>query len=331
LSKILECVPNFSEGQSPKVIEAIADAVRKVPHVKLLDIDPGYHANRTVYTFAGEPNAVCEAAFRMQEVASKLIDMQAHKGEHPRIGAMDVCPLIPISNMEMYEAVELSNFLGQRVANELGIPVYLYENSAIVPERKNLAWLRSGEYEGLNAKIKEANFKPDFGQSDFNPQSGISIIGARDFLVAFNINLDTKDVNIAKEIAAQIRESGKNGIPGAWQKVKAIGWYIREFDKVQISMNLTDYKTTPVWKVFEEVHQSALDKGVNVTGSELVGMIPLKAIAECGEFFLKKNGQHHHHMSHSELVAYAVKYLGLDEVKPFDSQKKVIEFAINNS
>ena len=327
MAKLIECVPNFSEGQSPEIIEAIADAVREVAHVKLLDIDAGFHANRTVYTLAGEPHAVCEAAFRMLKVAANNIDMRHQTGKHPRIGAMDVCPLVPIADIEMDEVIELSKKLGKRISDELNIPVYLYENSATVSERRNLAWLRSGEYEKLKNKLKAPNFVPDFGNAVFNAQSGIAIVGARDFLIAYNINLDTKDVAIAQRIAEEIRESGKNGVAGKLKYVKAIGWYIKEFDKVQISMNLTNYMATPVWKVFEEVHILASQYDVKVTGSELVGMIPLKAIAACGEFFLKKNGQHHH-IPNNRLVMYAIKYLGLDEVKPFDYQKKIIEFAL---
>jgi len=263
----------------------------------------------------------------MLKVAAYKIDMRKHAGEHPRIGAMDVCPLIPISGIEMPEVIQLSQKLGKRISEELNIPVFLYENSATRPERKSLAWLRNGQYENLENKLKAADFYPDFGKVAFNAKSGIAIVGARDFLIAYNINLDTKDISIAKKIAEEIRESGKNGIAGKLKNVKAIGWYIKDFDKVQISMNLTNYTATPVWKVFEEVHELAAKYNVKVTGSELVGMIPLKAVTECGAFFLKKNGQHHH-ISHTELVAYAIKYLGLNEVKPFDFQKKIIEFAL---
>ncbi len=324
MTKILECVPNFSEGQNSSVIQGIANAISKIENVKLLDIDSGFHAHRTVYTFAGEPHAVIEAAFQAIKKASETIDMRIHKGTHPRIAACDVCPLIPVSGVSMDEAVEYANQLGKRVAEELNIPVYLYENAATKPERKNLAWLRKGEYEGLEQKLKQSDFEPDFGTADFNPKSGIAIIGARPFLIAYNVNLATKDVAIAKQIASRIREKSETGLPN----VKAIGWYIDEFDKIQVSTNITDYTVTPVYKVFEAIKNEALALGTEVTGSELVGMIPLKAIAECGEHFLKINHMNHH-LPHSELVAYGASFLNLNEVKSFEADKKVIEYGLN--
>jgi glutamate formiminotransferase/formiminotetrahydrofolate cyclodeaminase len=329
LKKILECVPNFSEGQDNTVIQAIENAIKKVKAVKLLDIDTGFHANRTVYTFLGEPESVVDAAFEAAKTASKLIDMHFHKGEHPRIGALDVCPFIPIEGIEMEEVIHLSHLFGQRVASELQIPVYLYEKSALKSERKNLAWIRSGEYENLAQKMKRIDFLPDYGTSEFNSKSGIVITGAREFLIAYNINLDTKNIDLAKNIAEIIRESGKNGVSGMLKNVKAIAWYIKEFDKIQISMNLTNYKITPLWKVFETVREVAASQGINITGSELVGMIPLKAIAETGIYFLQKE-QKPINLNQHQLVEHAVKYLGLKEIKPFDIQKKVIEFALEN-
>jgi glutamate formiminotransferase / formiminotetrahydrofolate cyclodeaminase len=328
--RILECVPNFSEGKNQKTIQAIADEISTVSDVKLLDIDAGYHANRTVMTFAGKPERVVEAAFRAIKKAAEMIDMRLHTGEHPRIGATDVCPLIPISGISFEEAIELSFQLGERVANELNIPVYLYEKSAKNLERKNLAWLRKGEYEGLQARLKQNDFIPDFGSAMFHPQTGISIMGVRNFLIAYNMNLDTKDVAIANKIAATIRESGTKNKPGLLKNVKAIGWYIKEFDKVQISMNLIDYKTTPIFEVYELVEKLATELGTSVTGSELVGMLPLDALTAAGNFFLKKNGLREH-ISQSELVEYAVSYLGLNDVKPFDPKKKIIEYVLNPS
>jgi len=323
--KILECVPNFSEGQNNDVIQAIANSISAIHRVKLLDRDSGFNANRTVYTFAGEPNAVIEAAFEAIKTASINIDMRNHKGTHPRMGACDVCPLIPITGMEMEEAVELANKLGQKVAKELNIPVFLYENAASVPERKNLAWIRKGEYEGLESKLRQTNFLPDYGKAEFSTKSGIATIGARSFLIAFNVNLATKDVAIAKQIASQIREKSMSGL----RNVKAIGWHIAEFDKVQVSTNITDFNVTPVYQVFEAVQQWAAQLGTEVTGSELVGMIPIKALSECGVYFLKKRGQSPHLLSISKLVEYGTVYLNLKEVKPFEAEKKIIECALN--
>lgn len=331
MKKILECVPNFSEGQSKIVINAIADEVRNTAGVQLLDVDSGFHANRTVYTIAGEPFAVCDAAFNMIKAAQNLIDMRLHKGEHPRIGAMDVCPLIPISGISMTETVELSKILGQRIASELDIPVYLYENSACDTKRQNLAWLRKGEYEGLQNKLMKQDFYPDYGTNVFKEKSGIAIVGARNFLIAFNVNLDTKDIKVAQKIAEEIRESGKNNISGTLKNVKAIAWYIKEFDTIQISMNLTNYLITPIWQVFEEISTNAVLKGVNVTGSELVGMIPLKAITDVGCYVAAKNKFNIHTLSQTEIISTAIKYLRLDNIKPFDYTKKIIEIALDNN
>lgn len=324
MEKLLECVPNFSEGQNKETIEAIANAIRSVSGVKLLDIDPGFHAHRTVYTFVGSPQNVANAAFEAIKTASKLIDMPVHKGAHPRIGACDVCPFIPLGQTTMNEAIEISKNVAKRVADELNIPTYLYENSAASPERKNLAWLRKGEYENLSSKLLLPDFYPDFGKNTFNPKSGILITGARPFLIAYNVNLKSKDVEIAKKIASQIREKSPAGLPN----VKAIGWYIDEFDKVQVSTNITDYTITPVYKVFNTISSLAQSFNTEVTGSELVGMIPLHALSECGVHFLKSNHQPHH-LPQTELADYAEKYLGLSDVKAFDKHKKVIELAMN--
>lgn len=312
MQKLIECVPNFSEGQKPEVIEKIAQSIRKINGVKLLDIDPGFHANRTVFTFIGEPEAMQEAVFQAIKTASEAIDMTVHKGTHPRIGATDVCPLIPISGIEMAEVIEISKQIAQRVWDELNIPAFLYNESAQYPERKNLAWIRKGEYENLQQKLKNQDFKPDFGNSIFNPKSGICIIGGRKFLLAYNVNLVTKDVQIAKEIANQIRESAPNGL----KNVKAIGWYIQEFDKVQVSMNLTDFSQTDIFTSFEKVKSLALQFGTQVTGSELVGMIPVAAITKPNQPKTLAS------------VVVNADYLGLNEVKSFNASKKVIEFVL---
>lgn len=313
MKKLIECVPNFSEGQSAVAIQKIADAIRKIEGVHLLDIDAGYHANRTVMTLVGEPPAMEEAVFQAIKMASEIIDMRLHKGTHPRIGATDVCPLIPIAGVEMNEVIELSKSIANRVWTDLRIPAYLYNQSAKCTERKNLAWIRKGEYESLEQKLNNPDFKPDFGESIFNSKSGICIIGARTFLLAYNINLATKNVSTAKQIANEIRESASNGL----KNVNAIGWYIKEFDKVQVSMNLTDFTKIDIFTVFEKVTFLAKNLGTEVTGSELVGMIPLAAITRENE---PKN---------MESVLKNVTYLGLNDVKPFDASKKVIEFALN--
>lgn len=324
MAQILECVPNFSEGQNVKVIESLSNIISSVENVKLLDIDAGFHANRTVFTFAGEPKAVIEAAFLAIKEASEKIDMRTHKGTHPRIGACDVCPLIPIAGLNMAEAIEYSNLLAKRIAAELDIPVYLYENSSQKPERKNLAWIRQGEYENLEEKIKKADFVPDFGKPMFNPKSGICTVGARSFLIAYNVNLATKDVAVAKKIAALVREKSENGL----QKVKAIGWYIEEFDRVQVSTNITDYTVTSVFTVFEAIKKLANEFNTSVTGSELVGMIPLEALRQSGEQAMNLSHQNQT-KTPKELAIFGANYLNLNEVKPFIAEEKVIEWALN--
>lgn len=341
--KVLECVPNFSEGRNEKVIRQIAAEITKVPEVKLLHIDSGKAANRTVMTFAGAPEQVTEAAFRAIKKAAELIDMQRHKGVHPRIGATDVCPLVPVKGMTQEEVVRLSRQLGKRVAEELHIPVYLYEHSAAIPQRKNLASIRAGEYEGLEAKLKDPLWKPDFGEALFNARSGATVIGARNYLVAYNVNLDTTSIKLANAIAADVRESGRvkkargkivydaDGMvlrePGLLKYVKSIGWFIEEYGIAQVSMNLTNIKETPVHLAFETCCRSAAARGVKVTGSELIGMIPLKCLLDAGTFYLNKK-EENEKRSEEELVQIAVQSLGLNDLYPFDPAKKVIEYAL---
>jgi len=331
---LIECVPNFSEGRNPKVIQAIADAVRSVADVHLLHIDPGKAAHRTVFTFAGPPEAVLEAAFRAIQTASELIDMRLHQGEHPRMGATDVCPLIPLANISLEEVVILAERLAERVGSELQIPVYLYEASAKTSERRNLAFLRAGEYEGLAAKMQQADWKPDFGPAVFNARSGAVVIGARHFLIAYNVNLDTESVAIAKRIAAEVRESGrlvtndqgqKIRLPGQCKAVKAIGWYISDYRKAQVSMNLTDFRVTGIHEAFEACRASAERYGVQVSGSELIGMIPAEALKAAGIHFLR---QANASIPSAERVVLgvAVQKLGLDELQPFSIDEKVIEY-----
>lgn len=341
--QLIECVPNFSEGRDLNIIRQITNEIESVEGVKLLDVDSGKTTNRTVVTFVGNPEVVVEAAFRAIKKASELIDMSKHKGEHPRMGATDVCPLIPISNITMEETAEYSRKLGKRVGEDLQIPVYLYEDTATKPERKNLAIIRDGEYEGLPKKITDAQWKPDFGPAKFNSKSGATVIGARKLLVAYNVNLNTTSVRRANSVAFDIREAGrvktekgKNvsdekgqpiRIPGSLKSVKAIGWYIEEYCIAQISINLTDIDVTPVHIAFEEASKKANERGILVTGSELVGMIPLKSLTDAGKYFLKKQ-KRSVGVSEEELIKIAVRSLGLNDITPFDSRKKIIEYAI---
>jgi glutamate formiminotransferase/formiminotetrahydrofolate cyclodeaminase len=343
MQQLIECVPNFSEGRDLSVIKQITDAIEAVEGVKLLDVDPGKATNRTVVTFVGEPAAVIEAAFQAIKTASEVIDMSKHTGEHPRMGATDVCPLIPIANISMEETAEWARKLAARVGKDLPIPIYLYEAAASSPERKNLATIRAGEYEGLPEKLSNPAWKPDFGPATFNPKSGATVIGARDFLIAFNVNLNTTSVRRANSVAFDVRENGraisdpKTGKPmkdadgealrqpGTLKGVKAIGWYIEEYGIAQISMNITDIKATPLHLAFEECRQSADRRGMRVTGSELVGLVPLEVMLEAGRYFLKKQ-QRSIGVSTSELLKIAVKSMGLDELAPFDPQQKIIEY-----
>ncbi len=344
MEKIVECVPNFSEGRNKAVIEAIADEIRQTEGVMLLDVDPGAATNRTVVTFVGEPDAVVEAAFRAIKKAAELIDMRKHQGEHPRIGATDVCPFVPVSGVTMQDCVELAHRLGKRVGEELGIPVYLYEEAATRPERRNLADIRKGEYEGLPEKLKDPNWTPDYGPAEFNPKSGATVIGAREFLIAYNVNLNTRDRKLAQEIALNIREMGrakrdKDGkiirdqagnivrVPGKLKAVKAVGWYIDEYACAQVSMNLVNWKVTPPHVAFDEICKEAEKLGLRVTGSELVGLIPLQAMLAAGRYFLEKQGKSPG-VPEAELIRVAVQSMGMSEFAPFDPKQKIIEYRI---
>jgi glutamate formiminotransferase/formiminotetrahydrofolate cyclodeaminase len=345
--KIIECVPNFSEGRDLNIINQITEEIKKAEGVKLLDVDPGATTNRTVVTFAGEPDAVIEAAFRAIKKATELIDMSKHKGAHPRFGATDVCPLVPVANITMQEVVEYANKLGKRIGEELGIPVYLYEFAAKTEERRNLANVRAGEYEGLEKKLKDPLWQPDFGPAKFLPKTGAIAVGARNFLVAINYNLNTTSVRRANAIAFDVREKGRpmrkgnpingeivkdeNGntvyMPGTLKATKAIGWYIEEYGIAQVSMNITDISVTPVHIAFDEVCEKARLRGIRVTGAEIVGLIPKSVLIDAGKYFLKKQ-QRSTGVSEDELIKIAIKSMGLDDLKPFDPQNKVIEFLL---
>lgn len=342
--KLMECVPNFSEGRDSRILDAIAAVIRGVKNVALLDVDPGADTNRTVFTMAGEPEAVVEAAFQAIKKAAELIDMTKHHGEHPRMGATDVCPFIPISEMTMKECAEYARILGKRVGEELGIPVYLYEAAASKEEWRNLATVRSGEYEALPTKAKDPAWKPDFGPHTFNAKSGATAIGAREFLIAYNINLNTRDKKKAHELALTIRESGKPArdaagkllkdeqgnkvnIPGLFQNCKAVGWYIEGYNRAQISINLTNYKITPPYAVLDKVRELAQEMGLQVTGSELVGLIPKAALIEAGKHYLTKMNESTG-IPERMIMETAVQSMGLAELAPFDLDKKVIEYAI---
>ncbi len=346
MKKLIECVPNFSEGNDMHVIKQITNEIEAVEGVRLLDVDPGKATNRTVVTIVGEPEPVIEAAFRAIRKAAELIDMSKHHGEHPRMGATDVCPLVPIANITMDETVEYARKLAKRVGEELAIPVYCYEFAAFEEKRRNLATIRAGEYEGFAKKILEPEWKPDFGEAIFNSKSGATVIGARNFLVAYNVNLNTTSTRRANSIAFDVREAGRvqtdekgknlkdaNGedirIPGTLKKVKAIGWYIPEYGIAQISMNLTDISVTPVHIAFDEVCKSATNRGIRVTGSELVGLIPLQSLLDAGKYFLLKQ-QRSIGVSEAELIKIAVKSLGLAELKPFNPKEKIIEYLLDN-
>jgi len=336
MKKIVECVPNFSEGRDMNIINAIAKEIEEVEGVKLLDVDPGAATNRTVITFAGTPEGVKEAAFKAIKKAAELIDMRKHKGEHPRIGAADVVPFIPVSGVTMEECVQIAHEVAKRVAEELKIPVYLYEEAATKPERRDLANIRKGEYEGLAEKLKDPEWKPDYGEPVFNPKSGATVIGAREFLIAYNVNLNTRDKKLAHKIAKVIREKGykvkdeagnKIQVPGKLKKVKAIGWYIEEYGIAQVSINLTNYKITPLWKVFETCEEEAQKIGLRVTGSEIVGLVPKQALLDVGRHYLKKQGKNPG-VPEEELIHIAIKSLGLDDITPFDPQTKIIEYKL---
>lgn len=336
MQPIIECVPNFSEGNDLNLIKQITDQIETVEGVRLLNVDPGKATNRTVVTFVGHPEAVIEAAFLAIKKAGELIDMSKHKGEHPRMGATDVCPLIPIANISMEETAAFAQHLAKRVGEELAIPVYLYESAQPNKERNNLSVIRAGEYEGFFKKIKQPEWKPDFGPAEFDAKRGGTVIGARDFLVAYNINLNTTSTRRANAIAFDVREAGRklkkeNGemetLPGTLKSVKAIGWYIEEYGIAQISMNLTNINITPVHIAFDEVCKKAEARGIRVTGSELVGLVPLKSLTDAGKYFLKKQ-QRSTGVSEKELIKIAVKSMGLDELGPFKPEERIIEYLL---
>ncbi len=345
--QLIECVPNFSEGRDMNIIKQITNEIEAVEGVRLIDVDPGKATNRTVVTIVGTPNEVCEAAFRAVKRASELIDMRNHKGAHPRFGATDVCPLVPVANITMEEVVQYAHKLAKRIGEELSIPVYCYEFAAKEEKRRNLANCRAGEYEGLANKLKDPNWKPDFGPTTFNATAGATAVGARNFLVAYNVNLNTTSTRRANAIAFDIREKGRpqrvgnpvtgkialdeNGkeiwIPGSLKACKAIGWFIEEFGIAQISINLTDITVTSIHQAFEEASKKAQERGVRVTGSEIVGVVPLQAMLEAGKHFLRKQ-QRSTGIPDREIIKIAVKSLGLDELYPFDPDKKIIEYIL---
>ncbi len=350
MQKLIECVPNFSEGRDMDVIRQITAAIESVEGVSLLDVDPGATTNRTVVTFVGGPDAAVEAAFRGIQKASELIDMRKHKGAHPRMGATDVCPFIPVNNVSWEEAIACATQLGKRVGDELKIPVYLYEKAAKDPTRANLAVIRAGEYEGFFEKIKEAAWKPDFGPAVFNEKSGATAIGAREFLVAYNVNLNTKAVRRANSVAFDVRENGRiktddgtpygkpvldaNGepvrIPGMLKHVKAIGWYVEEYGIAQVSINLTNIEETPLHAAFDACSEAASKRGLRVTGSEVVGMLPKKCLVDAGKYFLRKQ-KWSEGASEEELIDIGIRSMGLSELKPFDPKEKIIEFKMESA
>ncbi len=350
MKKLIECVPNFSEGRDLGVIKQITDEVEKVDGVKLLDVDPGATTNRTVVTFVGTPDEVVEAAFKAVKKAQELIDMRCHKGDHPRFGATDVCPLIPISGVTMDEVAEYTRKLGRRLGDELGIPVYLYENAATEEKRRNLANCREGEYEGLKDKLSNPDWKPDFGPAEFNEsvaRSGATAVGARDFLIAVNFNLNSTSTRRANAIAFDVREKGRalrkgNPItgpiildekgepmtqPGTLKGTKAIGWFIEEYGIAQVSMNITNLSETPLHVAFDEVSEKAQKRGLRVTGLEIVGLVPKTAIIDAGKYYLTKQ-KRSLGVTDAELVKIAIKSMGLDDLKPFDPAEKIIEYVL---
>jgi len=350
MQKLIECVPNFSEGRDQNVIREITDAVKSVEGVSLLDVDPGASTNRTVVTFVGNLDAAVEAAFRGIKKAAELIDMRKHKGAHPRMGATDVCPFIPVSNVNWEEAIVCANRLAKRVGDELKIPVYLYEKAATNKSRSNLSVIRVGEYEGFFDKIRQPEWKPDFGPAVFNEKSGATVIGVRDFLVAYNVNLNTKSVRRANSVAFDVREQGRvqtedgtpggkpvldaNGepirVPGMLKHVKAIGWFVKEYGIAQVSMNLTNIEETPLHAAFDACCESAAKRGLRVTGSEIVGMVPKKCLVDAGRYFLRKQ-KWSEGVSDEELIDIAIRSMGLSELRPFDPKEKVIEFKIESA
>lgn len=353
MKQLIECVPNISEGRDMNIINQVTAEIEKVEGVKLLDVDPGATTNRTVITFVGEPEQACEAAFRVVQKAAELIDMRNHHGAHPRQGATDVCPLIPVSNISMEEVVEYAHKLGKRLGEELNIPIYCYESAAYIPERRNLAYCRTGEYESLNTRLGTEQWKPDFGPNEWNDhvaQTGATQVGARDFLVAINYNLNSTSTRRANAIAFDVREKGRpqreggkpsgkiikdeNGkpimIPGTLKGTKAIGWYIEDYGIAQVSMNITSIKVAPVHLCFDEVCRCAANRGLRVTGCEIVGLIPKSVLIDAGKYYLAKQ-QRSLGVSEDEIMKVAIKSMGLDDLKPFDPKEKVIEFLIEDN
>lgn len=331
MQQLVECVPNFSEGRDQKIVESIASGIRNVSGVKLLNVEPDKDYNRTVVTFVGDPEAVKEAAFQATKTAAELIDMRKHTGEHPRLGATDVVPFVPISGVTMQDCVKLANEYGERVGKELGIPIYLYEEAARTPARRSLPDIRKGEYEGLPEKLKDPAWKPDYGPSTFNEKSGATVTGARFFLIAYNVNLNTNKKELAHEIALRIRESGrtiknKKGestkVPGSLKAIKAMGVLLERFDIAQVSINLNNYTITPPHVAFEQVRREAGTLGIDVTGSEVVGLIPKEALLMAGKFYMKGRA------TEEDLIGKAIEKLGLSQLEPFDPKKKIIEYMI---
>lgn len=349
MQQLIECVPNFSEGLDLSIIKQITNEIEAVEGVRLLNVDPGKATNRTVVTFVGNPQAVIDAAFLAIKKAGELIDMSKHKGEHPRMGATDVCPLIPIANISMEETAKWAIKLGERIGKEIQLPIYLYEAAQPNKERNNLSVIRAGEYEGFFKKIKLPEWKPDFGPTEYDAKRGATVIGARDFLVAYNVNLNTTSTRRANSIAFDVREAGRvkregnsingkivndaNGnpvsIPGSLKSVKAIGWYIEEYGIAQISMNLTNINITPLHIAFDEVCKKATERGIRVTGSELVGLVPLKSLLDAGKYFLQKQ-ERSIGVSEKELIKIAVKSMGLNELSPFNPEERIIEYLLKD-
>jgi len=344
MSPLVECVPNFSEGRDRTVIDAIARAISGVSSVRLLDVDAGADTNRTVFTFVGTPDAVGEAAFRGAVAAAALIDMSRHHGAHPRMGALDVCPIVPVSGVTMDQCVEAARSLGRRLAEALALPVYFYEYAATRPERRNLADIRVGEYEALRQKLADPAWAPDAGPAIFNERLGATVVGAREFLIAYNVNVNTRDQKLANEVALNVREAGRlkrdaqgkvvtdaEGrelrVPGRLKAVKAIGWYIEQYRQAQVSINLLSFRTTPLHEVFETTREEAGKLGLVVTGSELVGLTPLEPLVEAGRFYLRRQGRSTG-LPESELVELAIQSLGLAQLSPFDPGKRIIEYAV---
>jgi len=347
MKKLIECVPNFSEGRDMTVIKQITDEIEKIEGVKLLDVDPGAATNRTVVTFVGTPDEVVEAAFQAIKKASEVIDMRQHHGAHPRFGATDVCPFVPVANITMEETAEYARKLAKKVGEELNIPIYCYESAAFEAKRKNLAYCRSGEYEGLKDKITKPEWKPDFGPAAFNATAGATAVGARDFLVAINYNLNTTSTRRANAVAFDVREKGRpmregnqvtgkvvkdeNGkdvmIPGTLKGCKAIGWFIEEYGIAQVSMNITNISVTPVHVAFEEVNKKAMERGLRVSGSEIVGLVPKKTLIDAGKYFLIKQNRSVG-VADEEIIKIAIKSMGLDDLKPFHPEEKIIEYVL---